>query len=121
MSNDVLLHRYIIPFANAEVNGIWYYAHMTLSKTDKELISLLSIPRSTKEWDMLLNDLLTPQERDSLIERWQIIQLLHKGIPQREIAKKLGVSISKITRGSRVLQEGKGSFLSALEQPGTSS
>lgn len=59
---------------------------------------------------MLLKDILTPQELDSVAERWQLIQMLAAGVPQREIAKKLGISISKITRGSRMLQYGSGGF-----------
>lgn len=59
---------------------------------------------------MLLKDILTPQELDSVAERWQLIQMLDAGVPQREIAKKLGISISKITRGSRMMQYGSGGF-----------
>lgn len=59
---------------------------------------------------MLLVDILTPQELESLAERWQLIQALATGMPQREIAEKLGLSISKITRGSRMLQFGEGGF-----------
>lgn len=55
-------------------------------------------------------DILTPQELASVAERWQLIQELHKGTPQRDIAKKLNLSISKITRGSRMLQYGSGGF-----------
>lgn len=63
----------------------------------------------------LLQDLLTPKERESLAERWQIVKVLVSGIPQREIADLLGVIISKITRGSRVLQDGTGGFAKALK------
>ncbi len=87
---------------------------MAINKAYKELLELLSSKKSPTEWDALLQDLLTPQELESLIERWQIIQLLHKGVPQRVIAENLGVSISKITRGSRVLLNGKGGFRIAL-------
>ncbi len=59
---------------------------------------------------MLLRDILTPAELDSIVERWQLIQELEAGTPQREIAKKLNISISKITRGSRMMQYGEGGF-----------
>ena len=65
---------------------------------------------------MLLEDILTPQEIDSLAERWQLVQELAKGTPQREVAEKLSVSISKITRGSRVLQYGRGGFRIFLQR-----
>lgn len=85
---------------------------MEENKSYKQLLKLLAHSRTMKEWDEFLHDLLTPRERASLAERWQIVQFLSKGIPQRDVAKKLGVSISKITRGSKVLQ--KGGFKKAL-------
>ncbi len=72
------------------------------------LYHLFSSIKNEKEAAALLEDLLSPKEVASIAERWQIIRELAKGTPQREIAKKLGISISKITRGSRVLQYGKG-------------
>lgn len=89
---------------------------MQHDKARKEFLALMMAPRTRKEWEALLEDLLTPQEREVMEERWQLVQLLAKGIPQRTIAKKLPVSIAKITRGSRVLQSGKGGFLMALER-----
>ncbi|MDD5470064.1 MAG: Trp family transcriptional regulator [Candidatus Peribacteraceae bacterium] len=76
----------------------------------RELYQLLASVRSEKEAKLLLEDLLTPQELASLAERWQLIQELHAGSPQRDIAKKLRVSISKITRGSRQMKFGSGGF-----------
>lgn len=64
----------------------------------------------------LLEDLLTPQEFEELAMRWRLVQLLHAGMPQREIAKVLGVSISKITRGSRELLDPKGGFRRVLDR-----
>lgn len=84
---------------------------MTVSpKHYKELCALLASIDSPKEADLLLSDLFTPQEVASLIERWQIVQLLKQGMPQRDIAEKLNISISTITRGSRALQYGSGGF-----------
>lgn len=74
--------------------------------------------RTEKEAEILLKDILTPQELDSIAERWELIQMLSDGVPQREVADKLGISISKITRGSRMLQYGSGGFLYFLEKLG---
>ena len=82
----------------------------------KDLYRLLSSSKDEKEAKMLVHDLFTPQEVASLSERWQLIRELDKGTPQREIAKKLGVSISKITRGSRILQFGSGGFKHFLKK-----
>jgi TrpR family trp operon transcriptional repressor len=76
----------------------------------EELYDLFSSARTSEEAKMLLQDMLTPQELESLAERWQLVQALDSGMPQREIAKKLNISISKITRGSRMLQFGNGGF-----------
>ena len=75
-----------------------------------DLFALFASIRSPAEAEMLLKDILTPQELESIAERWQLVQALHSGIPQRDIAAELGISISKITRGSRMLQFGSGGF-----------
>lgn len=62
-----------------------------------------------------LTDLLTPKEYREIITRWQIVQLLRQGMPQRRIAKKLRVSIGKITRGSRTLLNKHGGFRQILK------
>ncbi len=82
----------------------------------KDLYKLFATAKTEKEVEMLLEDILTPQEKASLLERWRIIQELHKGTPQRDISKKLGVSISKVTRGSRMMQHGSGGFAYFLKK-----
>ena len=85
--------------------------HMVIPpKHLRELYQLLAAVDSEKEAKVLLADLLTPQELASLAERWQLVQELHAGTPQRDIAKKLKLSISKITRGSRQMKFGSGGF-----------
>jgi len=76
----------------------------------KELCELFAAVENPREADMLLQDILTPQEIESIAERWQLIRQLSSGKPQRDVAKDLKVSISKITRGSRVLKYGGGGF-----------
>ena len=71
-----------------------------------------------KEAELLLRDILTPQELASLAQRWEIVRELSKGTPQRTIAEKLGLSISKITRGSRMMQYGSGGFDYFLKKKG---
>ncbi len=80
----------------------------------KDLYKLMAAISSEGEAKKLLEDILTPQELDSLAERWQIVQELEKGTSQRDISKKLGVSISKVTRGSRAMQYGTGAFKQLL-------
>ncbi len=84
----------------------------------KDLYTLFSAIESTDEAEQLLTDILTPQELESLAERWQEIQMLAAGETQRDVAKKLGISISKVTRGSRQLQFGSGGFKLFLKKLG---
>ena len=86
------------------------------AKHYRELYTLFAAIKNEKEAEKFLHDMLTPQELDSVVERWQEIQLLAKGMPQREIARKLGISISKITRGSRALHHGNGAFKMMLKR-----
>jgi len=76
----------------------------------RDIFRLFASVESPREAELLLRDILTPAELADVAERWALVKELHKGTPQREIAAKLGVSISKITRGSRMLQEGSGGF-----------
>jgi len=76
----------------------------------RAVFELFARLQDVREAELLLRDILTPQELESVAERWQLIQELAKGTPQRSIAEKLGLSISKITRGSRMLKYGSGGF-----------
>ncbi len=89
-----------------------------MKKSYKELCELLASLKDEKEADLLLKDLFTAQEREVLAERWQIVQELAKGTPQRSIAKKLGISISTVTRGSLAFQYGDKGFIYFLKKLG---
>ncbi len=83
----------------------------------RELLEVLNkISGDKKLLHEFLVDLLTPQEYGEIVKRWQIVKLLAKGIPQREIAKELGVSIATITRGSRELLDKTGGFHRVLKK-----
>ncbi len=82
----------------------------------QQLYALFASIKGEKEAELLLTDILTPQELESLAERWQLVRALDAGVPQREIAEKLGISISKVTRGSSALKFGKGGFAHFLKK-----
>ena len=82
----------------------------------QDLYRLFASVRTTKESEMLLKDILTPQEVETIAERWKLIQALASGMTQRDVAKKCGVSISKITRGAHELQYGSGGFAHFLKK-----
>jgi TrpR family trp operon transcriptional repressor len=83
----------------------------------KELLRVLQeVASDPNLYGDFFEDLLTPQEFEEIATRWQLVKLLDTGMPQREIANKLGVSISKITRGSRELLDPKGGFRRVLDR-----
>ena len=61
-----------------------------------------------------LKNILTPAELEEVSTRLQIVKLLKKGMPQREVAEKLSVSIGTVSRGSRELKYGGDGFEKVL-------
>jgi len=70
----------------------------------KELAAVLADTRASAAMQDLLKALLTPRERARLALRWRLVCLLASGMHQRTIARKLGISLCNITRGSRELK-----------------
>lgn len=64
--------------------------------------------RNKEQMTSFLQDLCTPQELNSLCERWQIAQLLKQGMAYRKISTCLGVSTATVTRVARALAQGSG-------------
>lgn len=62
-----------------------------------------------------LEDLLTPEEFNNIAVRWQLVKMLAKERPQREISQELKVAIATITRGSRELRNPTGGFKKVLK------
>ncbi|MBR7887760.1 helix-turn-helix domain-containing protein [Marinomonas sp. A79] len=71
----------------------------------KDLVQFLTTSSDTMVLEKRLKALLTPNEISEMQRRLQILSLLEQGIPQRDIAKQLGVGIATVTRGSRALKE----------------
>jgi TrpR family trp operon transcriptional repressor len=57
------------------------------------------------ECEQFIKVFLTPAEIGAISQRILIVDMICKGIAQREISEKLGVGIATVTRGSRMLQE----------------
>ena len=62
--------------------------------------------KNRKILENFLLGLLTKQEIEELPVRIKIVRMLKAGIPQKEIAKKLGVGIATVTRGSKEVKIG---------------
>lgn len=55
--------------------------------------------------EKFFREILTPKEVRDLSSRWELVKLLEEGVSQREIARRLGLSLCKITRGARELKK----------------
>jgi TrpR family trp operon transcriptional repressor len=80
-----------------------------------ELSRVLARAQDPELIESFLRCLLTPAETADIAARWALVKFLHDGIPQREIAKNLGLSLCKITRGSRELKKQDSPFERILE------
>lgn len=94
---------------------------MNEKKYISELAKVVASVQNQKLALEFLQNILTPKELDEISKRLQIVKMLNKGVSQRMIAKKLGVSIGTISRGSRELQYGAPGFKTVLSWQGSSS
>ena len=72
-----------------------------------ELVEAFLKNKSRTEMLDFLKGILTPSEFDELTTRLQIVKMLKKGLPHREIARRLEVGVATVTRGSRELRLGR--------------
>ncbi len=81
----------------------------------RDLVKTLTNIPDEAQMEAFLKDILTPGELEDIASRLQIARLLIQGMPQRAIAKKLKVSLAKVTRGSREIKYGHKGFLNTLK------
>lgn len=72
-----------------------------------DLIDLLLSIKTKNEMEDFLLGILTPKELEEIPTRLRIVKMLKKGVPQHEIAEKLGIGVATVTRGSRELKKGR--------------
>ena len=87
-----------------------------VNKNLTELAQVLSRVKESALIEDFLHCLLTPAEIADIAGRWALVKALDQKVPQREIAKTLGVSLCKITRGSRELKKDNSAFVQMLKQ-----
>lgn len=90
---------------------------MNRSKTSsgaiEELAEVFAAISDKARMIRLFEELFTPAERSTFELRWELLKSLRAGETQREIAEKFGISLCKITRGSKILKD-KNSELSKI-------
>lgn len=69
------------------------------------LLRIFSEAEDTERTEELLNLFFTLSEKEALVQRYNLVKaLLEEKRTQREISQELGISISKITAGSKALK-----------------
>lgn len=68
------------------------------------LTKLLADCHDSERMTQLLATILTEKEQVELANRVLIFALLQQGLPQREIAERLGVGIATVSRGAKAYQ-----------------
>ena len=89
--------------------GIYF---KSLSQVAKMLYNI----QEEKQLRGCLEDILTPQEIIEIGERIQLCRELLQGKTQRSIAEKLGISVTTVNRGARILKFGTGELKTLLKQ-----
>ena len=79
-----------------------------------ELVEIFAAETDKATMRKLLEELLTPGEREDIAKRWYLLKELYKGTTQRKIASDMEISLCKITRGSRILKQDDSAFRKIL-------
>ena len=72
---------------------------------DKDLLQVIASLKDMDDMQRFFDEIFTPAELDDISLRWKLLKDLHDGVAQRKIAKKYGISLCKITRGSKILKD----------------
>ena len=71
----------------------------------REVAEAFASLKTAAEVRRFLGELCTPSECRDIALRWHLMKRLLDGVPQRTIAKDLGLSLCKITRGSKYMKD----------------
>ena len=83
--------------------------------TLNEIARVLASVEDEKLIERFLKSLLTEKETFEVSSRWELVKLLREGKSQRNISDELGISLCKITRGSKELKKRSSAFKRMLE------
>jgi TrpR family trp operon transcriptional repressor len=92
---------------------------LEIQKIDENLAEMSALLAETNDKGLVMDffrELFTPAECADIADRWALIKALNRGMPQRTIAKNLGLSLCKITRGSKELRKPDSALAKMLER-----
>jgi TrpR family trp operon transcriptional repressor len=81
-----------------------------------ELVKVFTQTKDQKAMQKLFEELFTQREKYDFALRWRLMKELHNGKTQRDIASELGISLCKITRGSKILKQEDSQVKQILEE-----
>lgn len=81
----------------------------------KEICGILSHIEDSSLIEDFFNCLFTAAELKDFSNRWHLVKELDAGTTQREIARKYGMSLCNITRGSKEMKKDDSAFKKVLE------
>nr|WP_319493821.1 YerC/YecD family TrpR-related protein [uncultured Desulfobacter sp.] len=84
-------------------------------RIDDQLLDVILSIKNKDELESFFEEIFTPAELSDLSLRWKLLKDLHRGMTQRKIAEKYGISLCKITRGSKVLKKNGSVALKVLD------
>ncbi|QEN07485.1 transcriptional regulator [Oceanispirochaeta crateris] len=79
-------------------------------KAIKEMSAAMAATDDKDLIEDFLMSLLTKNEIHEVATRWALVKLIKAGVSQRKVAETLGLSLCKITRGSKELKKENSSF-----------
>lgn len=81
-----------------------------------ELSRVLALEDDPAVIRSFLESLFTAGEVTDISSRWTLVRLIDSGMSQRAISRALGLSLCKITRGSRELKKKDSAFARMIER-----
>ena len=90
--------------------------HTWATKPMREVFDAILSLESRAEVESFFRDLCTMSELEAMAHRWQVAQLLEKGLPYLEIAEKTHASTTTVTRVAQWLRRGECCYSLALRR-----
>ena len=80
------------------------------AESEQRLHGAIALIETAEEAQKFFNDLCTPMELQSMVDRWRVLDLLKQGKPYRKIHEETGVSVTTVGRVARSVMLGDGGY-----------
>lgn len=92
-----------------------YISKLKSKEMDALFETILQL-KDASECYRFFEDLCTVPELISLAQRWEVVEMLERGVTYQDISKALGASTATISRVNRCLTYGAGGYQLALNR-----